>query len=93
MSACIDDPRHVAPLYGLLMRRLMQENSFSAAFGDNAFASVSTVEKMEHDFMSYFVAQHSDFTVTDLANIVAYDKDAIFHLFRFGPQFPPPPPA
>ena len=89
VSACIDDPRHVAPLYGLLMRRLMQENSFSAAFGDNAFASVSTVEKMEHDFMSYFVAQHSDFNVTDLAKIAAYDKDAIFHLFRYGAQLPP----
>ena len=30
--------------------------------------------------------------MTDLAKIAAYDKDAMFHLFRYGTQLPHPPP-
>lgn len=87
---CAKDTTHILPLYTTLQKRIVNMgNSSNAPLGDQAFASLPVLSKLDGSFMSFWITSVSDFPAVDLARAKQYDTDSITHLFLFGLQLPP----
>ena len=77
----VRNPEHIGPVRGHLESRMRRvaENPDDA----DSFAVVTTVAKLDENWMAMFVMAHSKMTAAGLERAKAYDADSILHLFVF----------
>ena len=90
LYACFTDHTHIAPLYGMYLRRDQATNKVATARGGKVLPSIKTVKDISLEIWGAFVLRHSSFTTAELQIIRDRgNKDGPRQLGMYGTQLKP----
>lgn len=85
VNHCSRDASHIGPLHGVLMKRLKSQ---SAADQNDCFATVTTLSKLDSEFVLSYIVKKSDLTMEDCIKMLKFDGDSAGNLLMLDQQIP-----